>query len=204
MSIITWDDKEKVRNTDGIPRKQQITAEDINDMKGAINNLWDNSYPASISESTTLTVEDSGQVFITDINGTLLQNDSANIIDSTKNGVQSGFGNYDVSGSFFDISAITKPCQIFINHSFTPAGNADSGVAYAFFSDKSNIPSSFVKVEQNGFNRTRNSFDNGGTKMIHYDPNVQPLEAIQIYALSQATESVTLKYFTIFINTLKQ
>ena len=201
MSIIVWDDKVSLREQGELGREYQVTADDLNTLKNAVNQLWD---AAHFTEVVTQTIVDSGQAFITDEFGTLLSNDADVVIDSTKGGVQPGKGNYDVAGSFFDISSISNPCQIFLNLLIAPAGAAETGVEIHYFSDKTNIPGSFIKKEVVGMNRSQSTQEAGSPLISHYDPTTQAAEAIQVFCISRAVETVILKSFSIFINPLKQ
>lgn len=156
------------------------------------------------SESTTLSITDSGQAFVTDSAGTLLANDASTVTDSTKGGVQLGHGNFDVVGSFFDISKITTPCQVTIKIVVEPASNADFGIEYRGFSDKTNIPASLVATQSSSYKGSRTGMDNEVTTAFTYNPSVAAIEALQIYGVSQQSETVTLKFFSIWINKLWQ
>jgi len=154
-------------------------------------------------ESTTLHIIDSGQSFPTNSVGTLLANDSVSVIDSSKGGVKIGHGNYDVAGSFFDLSLIDKPCQIIFKAVYQPNNNAVAGIEYRTYSDKTNIPGSLINSQTSAYKTSRTGMDNEVTTSFNYDPiNGSKAEALQIFGVSQSNENITLKFFNIWINKL--
>lgn len=156
------------------------------------------------TEGITTTVVDSGQAFVINSAGTLFSNDATTVIDSTRFGVQLGHGNYDVAGSFYDISGIFAPCQVFFKVVYNPNNNGNMGIEIRAYTDKTNIPGSLVSTQTSGYKIVRQGNANEMTVAFHYDFASFPVEAIQIFGVAQNNETVTLDFFVAFINKLKQ
>jgi len=156
------------------------------------------------TEGVTTTVIDSGQSFMLNSTGTLFTNDQTTLIDSTRFGVQLGHGNFDVPGSFFDISGIFEPCQIFFKVVYDPNNNGDMGMEVRSYSDKTNIPGSLNSSQTSGYKTVKGGNDNEMTVAYHYDPTSFTVEAVQIFGVSAVNETVVLSFFVMFINKLKQ
>ena len=186
----------------------------LNFQEASISNDWDlvatsegsggSQQTGVFHESTSLSIGDSGQAFVTDSAGTLLANDATTVIDSTKGGVQVGHGNYDVASFYFDISNITEPCQILFKCVVTPNNNANFGMEYRTFTDKTDIPGSLVDSQTSAYKISRSGMNNEVTTSFLYNPDAQKIEALQIYGVSQNNETITLKVFNIWLNKLWQ
>jgi hypothetical protein len=156
------------------------------------------------TEGITVTTVDSGQVFVLNSTGTLFSNDAAQTIDSTRFGVQIGHGNYDVGGAFYDISGIFEACQIFIKVVYQPNNNGDMGIEIRAYSDKTNIPGSLVLTQSSGYKTAKGGNEIEATMAFHYPPNFFFVEAFQLFGVSAVNETITLDFFSVFVNKLKQ
>jgi len=146
---------------------------------------------------TALTILDNGTNFITNSTGTLLSNNATSISDITKGGVQLGKGDYNVAGSFFDISNEVDDSLVLIKPIMKGNSNGWVGFEIRFYTDKTNIPASEVIAlrQTSGYKKTRNGLANSDTIVFNYNYNALPIEAIQIFGVSQQNETMSLLAF---------